>query len=72
MNSLPNLDTETLVYIINNNLSPRDYEFIINQQDTQAKSSNGVAKDLSMPSSPDDVIISPSKNLHFLNNYLAT
>lgn len=68
MKSLPNLDTETLYYIINNNLSHKDYEDLINQQ----VANNKIVRNGNSASCQDDVIISPSKNLNFLNNYLTT
>lgn len=72
MKNLPNLDTETLCYIIENDLSRSDYEKFLNHRRIKMNPEDKSPPELStrkLLSQEDDLIISPSQNLSFLNQY---
>eukprot|EP00347_Sterkiella_histriomuscorum_P010269 403376945 len=68
MDNLQKLDSDTLCYIIENSLTQDDYEKIIQQN--QHKLGRPIMKDIIQHIS-DDFIISPSKDVNFLCNYLS-
>jgi hypothetical protein len=60
MKNLPNLDTETLCYIIENDLSRKDYEKLLTHRRLKINPEDKSPPDLCPRKQDDDLIISPS------------